>query len=105
MVIWVELSWTAFLALAGFPHMLPEPGRSSRETHVDLASCQLKHLGFPPWGRPCSCRLAQGFLSIVAGLRRQKFTRLPETSPQSQDPFAPTVFYRPELVTAQRTFK
>lgn len=36
--IWVELSWTAFLALAGFPYMLPELAGNSQETHVGLES-------------------------------------------------------------------
>lgn len=70
MAIWVELSWTAFLALAGFPCMLPEPAGNSQEAQVGLTSCQLKHLGFPLCGLPCSCRLAQVFLVAVAGLRR-----------------------------------
>lgn len=44
LVIWVELSWTAFLALAGFPCILLEPDVNSQEARVGLASCQSEQL-------------------------------------------------------------
>lgn len=58
LVICVELSWTAFLALAGFSHILPEPGVNAQEVPVGLASCQAERLGFPLHGPPCFYRLA-----------------------------------------------